>query len=1124
MKIRIKELFKSDLDPNSNEWWSKDKIDKINFNFRLFRNGGPQGPIGIEGPNGNEGHKGITGDEGNQGPFGNQGVMGPPSEGAWKSAIVNNTSIIYPSFPSYNNNGFAISGMTLPVIGTNSHLDADGNLLSKFYGNTVEAPISLAGRGSLNIITEGASSIPSYNNLSDLNSILFIEDKDNINAFNFGLSSFETSPGSGDYTADFNIKPSSLSSNSSHSFEIDFQGDITFDFNTYPQFADNVLGQNSEIKYPLSVNASATGQFIEFTVGQLKFNNGGPSVNNVLVSGDNVGTVTWENVATMFSVLPIGSIIRIPSTEFNSTNFYTDNATTVYNGLVVGGGGIPDLRTNFGAGRFDGMFGGWYLCNGQKWGDGGIIIYDSPNLNGFSYQFSNIQSEDFGNSPSIGATGDYSGDILYGGSSAEIQLTGTEITQTTTSADESKQLDNIESTGHEKHIVFGEQISIIFLGDYTYTWSNHDPNVNTTDLDCSYHQLVGSDDQDGNDISLQYASSLADETRQWNAELNGTDEYVFWADDSNFSNSSIRMYENGSELETGWVVAAGIARYYEIGTGFTSQSENEVTHQCWMLYGDSVNSVDGTNDSLFDNPPATIPEESTISNNNVLQLQEMYVSNDFNNNQNVSSSTSDFSDYESTSHIWSVNTGSNSIITPTTGWYRSIPYTDSYTVSILGNFGGSLTIPAGYTSAYRKYWNQSDNSFKGDIIKDNYVPYSIGKFNLKAGANSQTIACDGSTGYDIFFSRDAIAGSVAGHTSTYSVENFSNSEGSSNNGTSWLFDTIYVREDASPGTSGGSNANLGKYPLRKIKSDTFIPTGGGQSSNLVIKLNSNSTFKEINSASMAPGTAQTCTAIPLPSAYTFNFNNTSDTGTLSGAGSKTEQFTWDGPNLDSSDFTATISNNLGIAVITNVTNTTNGGSVTFSYLPDAPGSFSGNVSLSFFGYTITTASTNTQIEYTYNPCHVEGTLISMSGGRSKAVEDLEIGDMLSSYSIDGLSKDGEWRNFKSNSTSFNKEKTSVKLTRIIKGTHTSYRNINNGLTKITGEHPVLTKKNDIIEFKRAMDIEIGEFIYVNENWLIVNSNEYVKETVNTYSIDVEEEDVYIADGILCHNIEEQKIE
>ena len=30
MKINIKELFKSDLDPNSVSWWSTDKIDKIN--------------------------------------------------------------------------------------------------------------------------------------------------------------------------------------------------------------------------------------------------------------------------------------------------------------------------------------------------------------------------------------------------------------------------------------------------------------------------------------------------------------------------------------------------------------------------------------------------------------------------------------------------------------------------------------------------------------------------------------------------------------------------------------------------------------------------------------------------------------------------------------------------------------------------------------------------------------------------------------------------------------------------------------------------------------------------------------------------------------------------------------
>ena len=50
-------------------------------------------------------------------------------------------------------------------------------------------------------------------------------------------------------------------------------------------------------------------------------------------------------------------------------------------------------------------------------------------------------------------------------------------------------------------------------------------------------------------------------------------------------------------------------------------------------------------------------------------------------------------------------------------------------------------------------------------------------------------------------------------------------------------------------------------------------------------------------------------------------------------------------------------------------------------------------------------------------------------------------------------------------------------------------------------------------------------IYVNEKWTRVSSNKTIHETVNTYSIDVENEDVYIADGILCHNVEniEEKI-
>ena len=193
MNIRIKELFKSDLDPNSSEWWSKDKIDKINFNFRLMKNGGPSGPVGIEGPNGEDGDKGEDGLQGTEGPRGTQGMIGPESSGTWKSQEItddNNPTqrVIYPSVAVNQ------SGTVTLAIGASAHLDSNGELISPYYGELSTEPVSASKSGTLNIITEASTgSSPNNPTPSPQNSIIFAEDKHLDKSYNIGLKIEEDS-------------------------------------------------------------------------------------------------------------------------------------------------------------------------------------------------------------------------------------------------------------------------------------------------------------------------------------------------------------------------------------------------------------------------------------------------------------------------------------------------------------------------------------------------------------------------------------------------------------------------------------------------------------------------------------------------------------------------------------------------------------------------------------------------------------------------------------------------------------------------------------------------------------------------------------------------------------------
>ena len=522
--------------------------------------------------------------------------------------------------------------------------------------------------------------------------------------------------------------------------------------------------------------------------------------------------------------------------------------------------------------------------------------------------------------------------------------------------------------------------------------------------------------------------------------------------------------------------------------------------------------------------------ESSISSNQTLALQEVFISNKIEHHPNLNLN-SDFTDYESTSHIWKVDAGytGGSINQLTNGWYRSLPYTNAFTIP--GTmWTNTQNINAGHYFAYRKYWSASTNRFKGDVIKTRYVQWSTGDLALAAGSGSTSSACDATQGNDIFYSSDMLQ--PLENNGAWRVTNLGQDPltgGNSMNGHlySWTSNQIYVREDAVSTTNGGSNLNLGKYPLILIKSDNFIP---GTNSSLKIADYTDETYKSINSDSKAPTAMTNCpggSGNTSTSTFDFDENNSGTvlnyTGTMTGRIYFTTNLTLS--LLTNSDFS-----------VEPPTGTCYPG-VNSSYTTYTPGNYYVTVHLTMpcpgspqtltvnFSYSGTLSfGSDIAIDITANPCHVEGTIISMANGTTKLVENLKVGDVLDSFDIKGLSDSGEWRNFKTNVKEFKAPRSSAKIVRVIKGTYTNYQDINSGLTKITSEHPILIKRPDgEILFKQALYIDTTDMIYVNEKWTRVISNETIHKTVKTYSIDVENEDVYIADGILCHNIEEEKI-
>ena len=208
---------------------------------------------------------------------------------------------------------------------------------------------------------------------------------------------------------------------------------------------------------------------------------------------------------------------------------------------------------------------------------------------------------------------------------------------------------------------------------------------------------------------------------------------------------------------------------------------------------------------------------------------------------------------------------------------------------------------------------------------------------------------------------------------------------------------------------------------------------------------------------------------------------------------------------------ATWNSTVGMWDFTFQTDSTDGGFPTNATQDDVASMYN-NVSGSNVGYSVIIDATLS--------CHVAGTVMNLADGSTKLVEDLQVGDVLASYDIAGLSDTGEFLDWSSQINQFSATQTTATVVNITSSSFGRYVNFNNGLTKVTEEHPVLVKNvGNNISFKQVIDVVIGDSFYINGAWVEITSKETVEETITAYNVDVETDDVYLADGILWHNTE-----
>jgi len=146
--------------------------------------------------------------------------------------------------------------------------------------------------------------------------------------------------------------------------------------------------------------------------------------------------------------------------------------------------------------------------------------------------------------------------------------------------------------------------------------------------------------------------------------------------------------------------------------------------------------------------------------------------------------------------------------------------------------------------------------------------------------------------------------------------------------------------------------------------------------------------------------------------------------------------------------------------------------------------------------------------------------ITLADGTIVEAGDLNEGDLLKGFSIEGLGQnsDGTFLNWSSNT--LNKTPKDVTVVNLTYSFASRYYNINNGQITATSEHPLLVK--DIVSgdylFKEMFNIVSGDKLIKGDGTEVdVTSIEVVNKTTEIISIDVEEEDTYLVNGYITHN-------
>ena len=160
-------------------------------------------------------------------------------------------------------------------------------------------------------------------------------------------------------------------------------------------------------------------------------------------------------------------------------------------------------------------------------------------------------------------------------------------------------------------------------------------------------------------------------------------------------------------------------------------------------------------------------------------------------------------------------------------------------------------------------------------------------------------------------------------------------------------------------------------------------------------------------------------------------------------------------------------------------------------------------------------------------CFLPGTLILMSDGTSKPIEDVDVGNEVMSLDLPGLPDEDlgylEWKSFTMRPMDnlgevIERYKKTANVEHLFYDYMDGYYSINNGYLKVTREHDLFVYHTGKWRWVTPNEISTDMKLFGYEGEVInIDSVEWIEGEVEVVNFDVEPLDVYFAGGVLVHN-------